>query len=160
MNSKTLLLLIAAGLVLFGLLKPNLSVINPIKPSVVVVEPLDKDLKKACEDVTNIFKNAGSSSHNDAIKLSSLYNDLALLISLDEPNEIIKNTKEIREANQLSGTMLNLNLKNKYPNLSSKTNAVIVAGIGDDEVVLDKNLRKKAVDSFMALSWACKKGTE
>jgi hypothetical protein len=160
MNSKVILLLIAASLILFGLLKPNLLNINPVKPSVVVVEPLDTDLKKACEDVTEIFKKAGSSSFNDANRLASLYSDLAHLISLDEENEVIKNTKEIREANNLSGVMLNLNIQNKYPDLASKSNAVIVAGLGDDEVLLDKDLRKKAVNSFMALAWACKKGTE
>jgi hypothetical protein len=51
-------------------------------------------------------------------------------------------------------------LGGKYPDLAEACNSVVVAGIGDEDIVLDKETRKKAVDTFKALSWACYEGSK
>lgn len=159
MNNKVLLII--GGLLLFlGLVRPNLDFINNNKPNplndqiVVVTPPSDEALRDKCKDVVKAF-GGSSSSKTDAARLSSLYMDLALLVELDGENEVVKTTEEIRQANRMSGLMLRMNIKDKYPDLSSAANNVILAGIGDDIVPLDKDLRAKAVESFRALSWAC-----
>jgi hypothetical protein len=35
-----------------------------------------------------------------------------------------------------------------------------VAAIGNDSVLLDKDLREKAADGFKALAWACNEGSK
>ena len=96
----------------------------------------------------------------DGLRLASLYNDLATLISLDNEDMVVKNTEEVRQANKLAGVMLKLDIKGKYPELAKATNSVIVASLGDDSLMLDDKLRQQAVDGFKAFAWACLEGTK
>lgn len=164
MNNK--IILIVGGLLLtIGLLKPDFSSFihinnRPNKPNVIeVIKPENKDLLESCFDVIKALK-SGPNTSEDAKRLSSLYSDLALLVSLDGDNEVIKTTDEIRQANSLSGLILQLDLKGKYKNLASSCNNVIVAAIGDDSLLLDPALRSKAVDGFKALAWACNEASK
>ena len=159
MNNKTLLI-VAVLLITVGLVKPSNFNWRPNidnKPvSIEVVKPTNKDLLDSCLDVIKILKGGKS----DAKRLSSLYNDLALLVSLDGEDEVVKTTDEVRQANSLSGVMLRLDMKNKYRGQSSACNNVMISAIGDDSVLLDKSLRNKAVDGFKALAWACNEASK
>lgn len=162
MNTKNLLLLIGAVLIVLGLFKPNLSNIVNITPSnttVIVEKPSNTELLDECQDVVNALKQ-NSDRKQDGVRLASLYNDLATLVSLDGEDLVLKNTEEIRQANKLAGVMLKLDIKSKYPELAKGTNSVIVASLGDDSIMLDDKLRQQAVDGFKALAWACLEGTK
>lgn len=163
MNQKNILLGLAALLILVGLLKPEFSnILGPNKPvSVDVLElpvPTDEALKKEAEDVVAVLKESGAKS--DAKRLRDLYLDLAKLVELDGENEVVKSTEEIRQANSLAGIMLRLDIKGKYPDLAKEAKEVVVAAIGDDQIVLSKELRVKAVEGLNALAWACNLGTK
>jgi hypothetical protein len=155
--NKTILLIIAIVLLAIGLVKPNLSVVPDIPSVPTISAPVDPELKQACSEVISILQNGKTT---DALRLSSLYMDIATLIELDGENEVIKTTEDIRQANSLSGLLLKLDIKGKYPNLAEAAKKVIVTGIGDDDVSLDAQLRKKAAESFRALAWACKEGSK
>ena len=162
-TSKNILLIIGALLIGYGLIGPSLKNMvnnNSVVNKVNVVMPLDVSLKSNCEKVTAIFKQGSGDKNYDGLKLASLYSDLAKLISLDAENEVVKNTDQIRDANSLAGKLYDLNLEGKYPDLASTTNNVIVQHIGDDNIVLDTELRKKAVDAFNGLAWAFYEGTK
>lgn len=162
MNTKNLLLLIGAVLIVLGLFKPNLSNIVNVAPSntaVIVEKPSNIELLDECQDVVNALKKNNDRKY-DAPRLASLYNDLATLISLDNEDMVVKNTEEVRQANKLAGVMLKLDIKGKYPELAKATNSVIVASLGDDSLMLDDKLRQQAVDGFKALAWACLEGTK
>ena len=166
MNNR-ILLIVAIVLVGIGLLKPDLSSLldlgNTARGRVDVVEvvkPTDKSLLDSCFDVIKVLKDGPSSRVQDAKRLSSLYSDLATLISLDGENEVVKTTDEVRMANSLSGVMLRMDIKGKYEDLAPACNSVIVAAIGNDSVLLDKDLREKAADGFKALAWACNEGSK
>jgi hypothetical protein len=160
------LVILAVLFVGYGLLKPDLSNINWPRPTVVnnevvkVEAPKDAKLLKACESVIKSLKSGPRSRSSDATRLSSLYYDLSTLIELDNEDEVIKDTLAIRESNKLAGALSRLGLGGKYPDLAEACNGVVVAGIGDEDVVLDKETRKKAVDTFKALSWACLEGSK
>lgn len=166
--SNKLLLTIGIVLLALGLLKPNLQNLQfPINrsPSVVAVEnyqneaPLDPELLESAKAIIDIIKNSDSPSKKlECLKLSSLYYDLATLISLEGDDEVVSNTTAIREANILSGKMLKLNIKDKYSNLPEKCEELLAEEIGTDDIALDSNLRKKAAEAFRALSWAFYKG--
>ena len=160
MNNKTLLIVLAIILLCVGIFKPNLGVIKPDTGPVAVVnvvEPTDPELKVACLKVIQILQKGQPS---DAMRLSSLYSDIADLIAIDGENEIIKNTEEIRQTNRLSGLLLRLDIKNKYVGLAEAAQKVIILGMGDDDLPLDKELRNKAVLSFKSLAWACREGSK
>jgi len=163
MNKNLFLLLLAALLIVVGLLKPDLSQLSLdwLKPKSVevVVEKPSAELVKNSQPVIQALK-AHSNRKKDAIELAKLYRDLAILIELDNEDTVIKNTEEIRQANSLSGTMLKLNVKNKYPDLKEASYKFIVSVIGDDIVPLDDELRNKSVQAFKALSWACYEGAK
>jgi hypothetical protein len=161
--NKTYLLLMGLIMLAIGLIKPDLSYLNNLvnninNHSVVdfhVDEPSDLNLKNACEPIINIMKSSKESSKKyDAQKLSSLYRDIASLIQLDAEDLVIKSTLEIREANKLAGLLSKLNLSGRYPELATECDRLVVIGIGDEDVVLDNETRKKSVDTFNALSWA------
>ncbi len=165
MNNKKLLLLIGGLLLFVGLIKPDLSNIGfPTRPlSVDVMEletPSDDNIRKEAQDVANLFKGTGVSSKIDAKNLRNLYLDLAKLVELDGEDIVIKNTEEIRQANSLAGVMLRLDIKGKYPNLAKEAKEVVVAAIGDDQILLSKELRAKAVEGLNALAWACNLGSK
>jgi hypothetical protein len=165
--SKKILLAIAALLVLIGYSKLDLSflgnVLNParvVDSRVSVAEPSDPELKEKCLDVVKAFKNGSSSRTKDAKRLGDLYVDLATLIELEGDNTVVKTTDEIRGANSLSGTMLRMNIKGDYPDLAQATNGVVVTAIGQDNIVLNAELRKRSAEAFMALAWACYEGSK
>jgi hypothetical protein len=163
MNQKNILLALAGLLIIIGLLKPEFSnILGPNKPSVVDVlelsAPTDEAVKKEAEDVVTVLKEAGAK--NDAKRLRDLYIDLAKLVELDGEDEVVKSTEEIRQANSLAGVMLKLDMKGKYPNLAKEAKEVVVASIGDDQILLSKELRVKAAEGFNALAWACNQGSK
>jgi len=164
MNNKVLLV-IGAVLLLIGLIRPNINLpINnprPVDNTIIVVTPPEtKELKEKCQFVIDVLQNGSSDRKQDGKRLSELYSDLAVLIRLDGENEVVKTTEEIKQANSLSGVMLQMNIKDKYKGLSDATQAVILSELGDDIVPLDEELRGKAVKAFMALSWACLEGSK
>ena len=161
---KNLVLLLATILIIIGLFKPDFASIINTSPTnnvstVVVSKPSNIELLDECQDVVNALKKNNDRKY-DALRLASLYNDLATLISLDNEDMVVKNTEEVRQANKLAGVMLKLDIKGKYPELAKATNAVIVASLGDDSLMLDDKLRQQAVDGFKALAWACLEGAK
>lgn len=161
---KNLVLLLATILIIIGLFKPDFASIINTSPTnnastVVVSKPSNIELLDECQDVVNALKKNGDRKY-DGLRLASLYNDLATLISLDNEDMVVKNTEEVRQANKLAGVMLKLDIKGKYPELAKATNSVIVASLGDDSLMLDDKLREQAVDGFKALAWACIEGTK
>jgi len=163
MSQKNILLGLAALLIVIGLLKPEFSsILGPNKPVVVDVlelpAPTDEVVKKEADDVVALLKEAGAK--NDARRLRDLYIDLAKLVELDGEDEVIKSTEEIRQANSLTGVMLRLDIKGKYPNLAKEAKEVVVAAIGDDQILLSKELRAKAVEGLNALAWAFNMGSK
>ena len=163
MNQKNILLGLAALLIVIGLLKPEFSnILGPNKPVSVDVlelpEPTDQSVKKEADDVVALLKEARAK--NDAKRLRDLYIDLAKLVELDGEDEVIKSTEEIRQANSLTGVMLRLDIKGKYPNLAKEAKEVVVVAIGDDQILLSKELRVKAVEGLNALAWACNMGSK
>lgn len=161
MNKNKALLCIGVLLVLLGWFKPNFNSLYTPRPVDVnvVVAPLSPETKAACAKVTDSLL-SGPNPKQDGLILASLYSDIAKLISLDGENEVIKTTDELVQANKLSGVLLNLDLKNKYANLSANCQEVIVSVVGEDSVALDKNLRDKAVLAFKNLAWACEQSTK
>ena len=163
MSQKNILLGLAALLIIVGLLKPEFSnILGPNKPATVDVlelsEPTDPAIKKEADDVVSVLKEAGAKV--DARRLRDLYMDLAKLVEIDGEDEVIKSTEEIRQANSLAGVMLRLDIKGKYPDLAKETKEVVVAAIGDDQILLSKELRVKAVEGLNALAWACNQGSK
>lgn len=158
---------LAVALVAYGLLKPDLSNIltpsnKPVinNPSVQIDKPTDSALLEACDKVIESLRSGGSSRRADGPRLSSLYSDLANLLALDGDKQVVKTTVEVRDANRIAGWMTQLDIDDKYENLSEAANGVVVAGLGDDEAVLDETLRARAVETFRALSWACNEGAK
>ena len=165
LNNKNFVLLIAGLLLAIGIFKPDFSSIIPSnRPSVVDIDALNLPapsdaLKPKASDVIKALS-IDSDRKADGKRLASLYNDMATLVALDGDDEVIKNTKEIRQANTLVGLMLHLNIKGKYPDLPKSAQALVVEAIGDDEVLLNNDLRAKAVEAFKALAWACNEGSK
>ena len=159
---KKILLALGGLLIVLGLFKPEFSNILKPRPSVVDVlelpEPTDEAVKKEADDVVALLKEVGAKS--DARRLRDLYLDLAKLVEIDGEDEVIKSTEEIRQANSLAGVMLKLDIKGKYPNLAKEAKEVVVAAIGDDQILLSKELRAKAVEGLNALAWACNLGAK
>ena len=164
MNSKNTILCVGVTLIALGLLQPNLAslgVNNSSTSNVVnIIDPTDPDIKAQAEDVLKIIKEAGQPARADARKLRDLYLDIARLVSLDGEDEVIKSTEEIRQANSIAGVMLKLDIKGKYPNLAKELKEVVVSAIGDDQILLSKELREKAVSSFNAIAWALNEGSK
>jgi hypothetical protein len=167
LKQNKVLLALAVLLIGYGLVKPNLNNLFPSpNNNVIVVDdsnikaPTDKALLEACDTVTECLRNGSGSRKTDATRLSSLYRDLATLIKLDGEDQVIKSTIEIREANKIAGSLCRLNFGGKYPGLVEACNNLVIVGLGDDDVVLDEGSRQKAVDTFMALSWACSQGSK
>jgi hypothetical protein len=165
MNTKTLLLALAFILIGIGLFKPDLgSLVDRPQPVVVDIAelsaPVREGLKAKADEVVRVLKDGDPDRKTDGKRLSSLYVDLATLVTLDGDDEVIKNTEEIRQANKLAGTMLKLDIKNKYPKLAEACKAVIVEAIGDDSVALNRESRIQAAEGFKALAWACSQGAK
>lgn len=165
MNNK-ILLSIGVLLVVLGVFKPDISWItnttNNNTPNQCVVDaPPETELLDKAKEIIDILKASDDSTRkSDCARLASLYCDLATLIELDGEDQVVQSTNTIREANSLSGKMLRLNIKDKYPNLAEVSKELIVSAIGDDEVLLDDVLRQKAAVAFRALSWAFYEGSK
>jgi hypothetical protein len=161
---KTGLLILALSLLGIGILKPDFGSFNkPVSPSAVVEldvkEPESVELKEKADAVIKALS-VDSDRKTDGLRLAYLYNDMATLVGLDGDSEVIKNTEEIRQANRLTGLMLRLDIKGKYEDLPEAAQALVLTAIGDDNVLLNKDLRDKAVEGFKALSWACLQGSK
>lgn len=161
MNNKNLLLLCGLILICVGLIKPNINNFLPINESrtkISINTPENNDIKQAAQTVSELMKNSGASSVKaDSAQLRDLYINLANMISLDGKDTVITTTEEIKKANSISGHLLQasgVDLKGKYVDLAKRCQDVVIAGISDDNVALSPELRKKAVESFMALAWA------
>lgn len=166
MNNKVVLA-IGAVLIAIGIFKPDFSQLIPKggdpvvdNPVVEIEEPSDPDLKEQALVVAEILKGGGNNRKADATTLSKLYSDIAMIISLDEENEIVKTTNEIREVNSVAGTLMNLQLKGEYKGLPEAAKGILVSVLGDDVAVLNEDNRQKAVDAFEALSWGCYMGAK
>ena len=165
-----ILLGIGVLLVIFGLFKPDLTIIKNLTPntapsssveSYVTDAPADQELLDCAKKIISILGASNDSTkQKDCLKLSALYSDMSLLISLDKNDNIIPDTASIKEANSLSGKMLRLNIKDKYPGLAESAKELLIEAIGEDDVVLDSDSRNKAVDAFRALSWAFYEGSK
>lgn len=166
MNTKKIILGIALLLLCIGIFKPDLgswtSLLkrNPSVPSekLDLIKPSGDLLLKA-NDVIKALS-TDSDRKVDGKRLASLYSDIATLISLDGKDEIVKTTEDIRQANRLSGLMLKLDIKGKYPDLPEANETLLKEAIGDDQVLLNQDLRAKAVNGFKALAWACNEGSK
>lgn len=164
MNNKVLLS-IGVLLVLLGVFKPSIpSLLNNGSSSTTLEQyetdaPSNPELLKKSKIVIEILQSVDHSTKSyECQKLSALYYDLATLVELDNEDLVIKDTNAIREANGLAGKMLKLNIKDKYPNLAKASQDLVVSQLGDNDVVLDADLRKKAAECFKALSWAFYQG--
>jgi len=164
-NKKYIAIIIGLVLIGFGLLKPDVSkLLSPIQNKAVVVDvvveaPGAKETKDACELVISSLKN-GPNPKVDGLNLAALYSDIAKIIELKNNDEVIKSTDELSKVNRIAGALLQLNLKDKYENLSENCDKVIKSVIGDDSVPLDDDLRNKASIAFKNLAWACKEGSK
>lgn len=166
--NKKVVLVVGAVLIAIGIFKPDLSNLIPSNnntpvvdnPVVQVEEPSDPALKKWADEIVVILKNGGDDRKVDGYNLAKLYNDIAMIISLDNDNAIVKTTSEIREVNSVAGSLMNLNLKGKYPDLASTAKDLVVAAVGDDVAVLNDSSREQATAAFKALAWACYEGAK
>lgn len=153
-------------LVTFGLIG-KYSLPNILKSTVPAVEnyvvdaPGDDTLLEKARNVVSVLeKSDDSTKRSDCLNLSSLYSDMAILLELDDEDKVIPDTASIREANGLAGKMLRLKIKDKYPGLAEAAKELLVSAIGEDDVMLDDQLRSKSIDAFRALSWAFYEGSK
>jgi hypothetical protein len=158
-NNNKLLWIVAALLLAVGVFQPSLPRFNNSSSQAVSVSVPSDELQSKCEKIIQIVKSSNNSDKTeDMRKLSGLYLDLARLISINDEDTIIKNTEEVREANKLSGKMLELDIKDKYEDLGEELNGVVKSYLGDDNVALSPELRQRSVDVFKAFAWALTRG--
>lgn len=165
--NKQILLILAAVLIFVGLFKPTFitnivdgnTPVSVVTDDIEVTKPTSDLLLEKSKDVIQALSVSGDRKI-DGKKLAKLYLDMATLISLDGEDEVIKGTEDIRQANAISGLMLDLDMKGKYPDLAAANKSLIVSVVGDDQVLLSKELREQAVDAFQALAWACYEGSK
>lgn len=157
-----LILGIGALLVLVSLTKTDLTTLFTSNNCInsTTIEAIDNESQSLVQPIIDILKNGSNDRREDGKRLASLFSDMAILIKLDGQDQIVTNTEEIKEANILSGKMLKLNLKDKYPNLALECSNYVTKMIGDDNVALDSELREKAVQAFKGLAWACNEGSK
>jgi len=162
-----ILLAIGCLLLIIGIFKPELPNIPTINPTpsasietYVTDAPSDDNLLEKARTVVGIVQDSDDSTRrSDCLKLSSLYADMATLIEIDD-DKVVPDTSSIREANSIAGKMLRLNIKDKYPGLADAAKDLVSSSIGEDDVMLDDELREKSVDAFRALSWAFYEGSK
>lgn len=154
--NNNILLLVATALIGYSLLSGGIN-INSSPSNVEVVKP-NGVLLELSQPVIDSIKNQSGDYNKDGNTLAGLYMDIATLIESD--NEIIKNTEEIREANKISGTILKLNIKEKYPDFPAAATSLVKGYIGDDNIALSPELRQKSAEAFRALAWACSEGSK
>lgn len=159
------LLVVGVVLILFGLSRsagisiPILPSPDPACPVVEIEEPSNEELKGLADAVVECWQNGSDDRSVDGKRLASLYNDMSLLISIDD-DAVIKNTDAIREANILAAKLLKINLKDKYDGLAKAMTNLLETYVTDQSVPLDDDLRAKASEAFKALAWACSEGSK
>jgi hypothetical protein len=163
--NKNIVLGLGIVLIAVGVFKPDLSNLLPkggstvTVPAVLVSEPTDPELLASALKVAEALKGGDKA---DALALSGLYSDIAKLVGLEGKEEVVKTTSELVEVNSVAGSLMNLNLKGKYPNLAPAAKELISKAFGGDEgldvSVLNADSRKVAVASFEALAWGCAEG--
>lgn len=156
MKHTNIILLILGGLLIaIGIVKPDVSKLIKINPNTVVEvnlqAPSDPLLRTKADVISNSLKDADVV---DMHRLRDLAIDMSILVGLDGENLIIKTTEEIRQAVSMSGIMLHLDIKGKYPSLAQDSNALMIAAIGDDDVPLTPELRQRSVNALQSLAWA------
>lgn len=164
MNNK-LVLIIGLALIAFSYSDIDLNLLpwGNIEPSAsyVVDPPSDETLLVDCKNIVGILQQYnGSTSRQDCIKLSSLFYDMSVLLSLDNNDKVISSTEDILNANTLAGKMLGLNIKGKYPGLAEVSEQLLTNSIGKENVTLNEDLRQSAVEAFQGLSWAFYQGSK
>jgi hypothetical protein len=159
--SNKFLLIVGLILLTLGIFKPtfilsnNNTTPNNVLENYVIDAPANSLILDKAKEVIALMQNiSDSTKKSDCLKLSALYSDIATLIAINDENQVITKTQEIKQANSLCGTMLRLNIKDKYPNLAETSRDVVISVIGDDDILLDDESRAKAVEAFRALSWA------
>lgn len=173
--NKNVVLALGAILIAVGVFKPDLSNFLPNQgttvtvPEFTVEEPTDPNLMADALKVADALKD-GEDRKVDGLKLAQLYSDIANLIELDGDNEIVKTTTEIREVNSVAGTLMNLQLKGKYPNLAKAAKELVSNAVNQtdedsdnsniDVAVLNSESRAVAVSAFRALAWGCLEGSK
>lgn len=159
------LLCIGISMLSFGLLKDRLPSIDAMSflnyggsTNIYITEsPEETNLLYNANALIDILENNNSpTKREECLKLSALYRDLSVLISLEDSP--ITDTASIREANTLCGKMLNLNIKDKYPGLAEAAKSLLIDSVGEDDVSLTAENRQRAVAAFEALSWAFYEG--
>ena len=166
MSKEKILLILASVLIVVGLFKPDFSewsslVTKPSSVAAVQVDaPENEELLGLAKEVTKCFKNGSDDRKTEALRLAQLYYDMATLVSLDKEDVVIENTEAIRQANLLAGSMLKLNIRDKYEGLADAAENLVKSGIGTENVKLTDELRQKSVGVFLALSWACSEGSK
>lgn len=165
--NKNVVLAIGAVLIFVGVFKPDLSNIIPkggpnnMPQKIEVAMPSNPELKDLALNVAEIFHDAGKEGKEDALTLAGLYNDIAILVSMDKENEVIKTTSELREVNSVAGNLMNLKLQGRYAGLPQAARELIFTALGGDSVtVLNEETRTKAVEAFNALAWGCLEGAK
>jgi hypothetical protein len=161
--SNKVLLVIGLVLILFGLSRYSsidIPLPNPVNNSITlsIDPPQDESLKSLAEEVSQSLKDGSEDRKTDGVRLANLYNDMSVLISLDD--EVITNTNAIAQANSMSAKLLKINLKGKYPGLAEAAENLFKTYVSDDAVPLDDELREKAVQAFQALAWGCLEGAK
>lgn len=163
--NKNVVLVLGVALIAVGVFKPDFSNLIPkggstvTVPVVSVQEPTDPELLASALKVAAALKGGDK---NDALALSGLYSDIAKLVGLAGSEEVVKTTSELVEVNSVAGSLMNLKLKGKYPDLAPAAKELISKAFGGDEgldvAVLNDESRKVAVAAFEALAWGCAEG--
>ena len=158
--NKQLLTVLAIGAILAVLSKPllkgdfNLGSLTKIFGSgnaEIFPEKPNGDILVAVDPVRTLLKSADS---NDKVALARLFREQATLIGLDGNESVIASTADIVRANFLSGKLMHLDMKGKYPGLATALTDAVKKVIEDDTKQLDDATRGKAVAVFNGLSWA------
>ena len=157
--------LLGIGLVciLIALIKPDLNNYIPIRNTNkvnLVLPTINDEAKSQLQNIVESIKNGSGNRYEDGKRLASLYVDIGILISLNAENEVIKSTGDIKQANAIAGLLLQLDIKGKYPNLAKACSEYLISKIGDDDIVLDDNLRSKSTEAFNEIAWACNEGSK
>lgn len=161
---NSMVLWVALALIGFGVYNnPNLNWNNNQTDVVAidVVAPTDPILLEKAKEIGETFKEEGGFSRkSDALEFAKLMGDLALAISLEGDKEAVSNTSEVREINSMSGHMMELKMKDKYPKTMALCNELVKGVLGDDIVPLAPESRKKAVEAFRAICWGAVEGSK
>ena len=114
-------------------------------------KPTDPKVLSAVEGFRTSIAAADSA---DKLMLARLFREQARLIGMD--TALVKNTADVRRANNLSGHLLKMGFSTKYPAAFQAANAAVMAVLTDNPKALDTTTRQDAVNVFNGLSWAAR----